>query len=122
VLSQAYHSRAISPGARALSAFYTAQRQIFDEELIEKTKRLQIIHQVETSKREAALQRAEAEVFVLKMCDLLPLWRMPTIIAERGASQSPQERAALIAAHRSQNPLADHGYTELMMLQMPAEG
>ncbi len=125
VLSQVYQQQ--GDFALALGhyqAFYTAQRQIFDEELIEKTKRLQIIHQVETSKREAALQRAEAEVFRLKNVELA------AALADADHHRQSAEQAShlksellSIAAHDLKNPLgAIMGYAELMMLQMPAEG
>jgi signal transduction histidine kinase len=104
-------------------AFYAAQRAIFDEELIEKTKRLQIIHQVETSKREAALQRAEAEVFRLKTVELA------RALADADYHRQIAEQASLlksellsIAAHDLKNPLsAIVGYAEMIMLEVPAD-
>ena len=99
------------------------QREIFDEELSEKTKRLQIIHQVETSKREAALQRAEAEVFRLKTVELA------RALADADYHRQLAEQASLlksellsIAAHDLKNPLgAIIGYAEMIMLKVAAD-
>ncbi len=104
-------------------AFYAVQREIFDEELIEKTKRLQIIHQVETSKREAALQHAEAEVFRLKTVELAGA------LADADRHRQIAEQASLlksellsIAAHDLKNPLgAIIGYAEMIMLKVSAD-
>ena len=51
-------------------AYHQAARIIFDEELSEKTKKLQILHQVERSKQEATLQRTQAELFRLRNVEL----------------------------------------------------
>jgi signal transduction histidine kinase len=122
-LSQAYQQQGnFSLALEHYQAFYTAQRQIFDEELIEKTKKLQIIHQVETSKREAALQRAEAEVFRLKNVELAAAL-VEADHHRQIAEQASRLKSELlsIAAHDLKNPLgAIMGYAELIMLQVPA--
>jgi signal transduction histidine kinase len=124
-LSQAYQQQGdFAPALEHYQAFYTAQRQIFDEELIEKTKKLQIIHQVETSKRETALQRAEAEVFRLKNIELV------AALADADQQRQLAEQASRlktellsIAAHDLRNPLgAVIGYAEMIMLVGPADG
>jgi signal transduction histidine kinase len=104
--------------------FYAAHQEIFDADLSEKTKKLQIIHQVETSKREAALEHAEAEVFRLKNVELA------TALAEADRQRQIAEQASRlktellsIAAHDLKNPLgAIMGYAELIGLQTPAAG
>lgn len=51
-------------------AFHATQQKIFDDDLTDKTTKLQIIHQVEASKREADLRLAETEVLRLKNIEL----------------------------------------------------
>lgn len=123
-LSRAYELQGdYATALRHYQAFHTAQRAVFDEELSERTKQLQIIHQVETSKREAALQRAEAEVFRLKNVELA------TALADtehhrQVAEQASQLKTELlsIAAHDLKNPLAAIiGYIELLLFQERAD-
>ncbi len=99
VLSQAHQQQ--GDFALALAhhqAFYAVQREIFDEALIEKTKRLQVIHQVETSKREAALQRAEAEVFRLKTVELAGA------LADADYHRQIAEQASLLKSEMPRSP------------------
>jgi signal transduction histidine kinase len=103
--------------------FYTVQQEIFNAELSEKTKKLQIIHQVETSKREAALEHAQAELFRLKNVELA------AALADADRQRQIAEQASRlktellsIAAHDLRNPLgAIIGYAELIMLQSPED-
>jgi signal transduction histidine kinase len=103
--------------------FYAVQQEIFNADLSEKTKKLQIIHQVETSKREAALQHAEAELFRLKNTELV------AALADADQQRQIAEQASRlktellsIAAHDLKNPLgAIIGYAELIMLQTPKD-
>lgn len=97
-------------------SFHTLQRAVFDEELSKKTKQLQIIHQVENSKREAALQRAEAELVRLKNVELAAALA-DTQHHRQVAEQASQLKTDLlsIAAHDLKNPLsAIIGYIELL--------
>jgi signal transduction histidine kinase len=104
--------------------FYNVHQEIFDADLSEKTKKLQIIHQVETSKREAALEHAEAEVFRLKNVELA------AALAEADRQRQIAEQASRlktellsIAAHDLKNPLgAIMGYAELIEIQSPVGG
>ena len=120
-LSQLYQER--GDFARALEhyqAFYAAEKQIFNDDLIEKTKKLQIIHQVESSRREADLQRAEAEVFRLKNIELaMALAEADRLrqIAEE-ASRLKSEMLS-IAAHDLRNPLTSIiGYADIALTQL----
>jgi signal transduction histidine kinase len=124
-LSQLYQQQGdFAAALEHYQRFYAVQQEIFNADLSEKTKKLQIIHQVETSKREAALQHAEAEVFRLKNVELV------AALADADRHRQIAEQASRlktellsIAAHDLKNPLgAIIGYAELIMLQTPVDG
>jgi len=123
-LSRAYQQQGdFAAALEHHQAFSAVQRVVFDAELSEKTKKLQIIHQVEASKREAALERAEAEVVRLRNVELV------AALAETERHREVAEQASRvktellsIAAHDLKNPLgAIIGCADLMLLQAPAD-
>ncbi len=123
-LSQLYQQQGdFAAALEHYQRFYIVQQEIFNADLSEKTKKLQIIHQVETSKREAALQHAQAEVFRLKNVELA------AALADADRQRQIAEQASRlktellsIAAHDLKNPLgAIIGCAELIVLQSPKD-
>ena len=104
-------------------AFYAAERIIFNEALSEKTKKLQILYQVEASQHEAALQRAEAEVARIRNDELaaaLANADHQRAIAEQ-ASRTKSELLS-ISAHDLKNPLnAISGYADLVLMLLDSD-
>ncbi len=123
-LSQLYEQQ--GDFSRALAhyqAFHTAARQVFDEERADHTRKLQIMHQVETSKKEAELEHARAELFRLQTIELA---QALTKIEEqrRLAEEANRFKTKLlsIAAHDLKNPLgAIYANAGLILTLLPEE-
>lgn len=122
LMAQLYEQR--GDFAQALTAFrqfHALERAIFDETLVEKTKKLQIIHQVETAVQEAELKRIEAELAHLKNTELQALLQeadRQRAIAEEASRF--KTKLLSIAAHDLRNPLSGIiGYADLLLMQFP---
>lgn len=122
LLAQLYEQRGdFSQALAAYRQFHDLERALFNETLSEKTRNLQIIHQVETAMREADLQRVEAELAHLRNTELQALLaeteRQRAIAQE--ASQFKTKLLAM-AAHDLKNPLSGiSGFADLLLLMLP---
>ena len=121
-LSQLYEQRGDFKQALAYyQRFYMLEHMIFNEKLSEQTRKLQIIYQVETSKKEAELKRAEAEVARLKNIELAEALanadRLRQIAEDANRFKT---RLLSVAAHDLRNPITTiSGYAGLLLLQLP---
>jgi signal transduction histidine kinase len=120
-LSQLYEQRGDFKQALAYyQRFYTLEHTLFNEKLSEQTKKLQIIYQVETSKKEAELKRAEAEVARLKNIELAEA--LANADHQRQIAEDADRfktRLLSVAAHDLRNPItAISGYAGLLLLQL----
>jgi signal transduction histidine kinase len=121
-LSQLYERRGDFEEALAYyQRFYMIEHALFNERLSEQTKKLQIIFQVETSKKEAELERAEAEVARLKNIELAAA--LANADRQRQLAEDANRfktRLISIAAHDLRNPITGiSGYAEILLLQLP---
>jgi signal transduction histidine kinase len=124
VLAQLYEQRGDFKAALAYyQRFHALERALFNEELLEKTKNLQVIHQVETSKREAELKRAEAEVVRLKNIELAAALENADRLREIAEEANRfKTRLLSVAAHDLRNPIgAISGFADLLLLQLPGD-
>jgi signal transduction histidine kinase len=100
--------------------FHTLERVIFNEQLSEQTRKLQIIYQVETSKKEAELKRAEAEVARLKNIELAEA--LANADHQRQIAEDANRfktRLLSVAARDLRNPItAISGYAGLLLFQL----
>jgi signal transduction histidine kinase len=124
VLSQLYEQRGDFEQALAYHRrFHALERALFNEQLSEQTKKLQIIYQVEASKKEAELKRAEAEVAHLKTIELAAA--LENAGRQRQIAEDANRfktRLLSVAAHDLRNPLHGiNGYTELLLLHIPED-
>jgi signal transduction histidine kinase len=103
--------------------FYMLEHALFNEKLSEQTKKLQIIYQVETSKKEAELKRAEAEVARLKNIELAAA--LANADHQRQLAEDANRfktRLLSIAAHDLRNPITGiSGYAEMLLLMLPGD-
>lgn len=103
--------------------FHDLERALFDERLSEKTRNLQIIHQVEAAMREADLRRVEAELAHLRNTEL------QTLLEETERQRSIAEEAnqfktklLSMAAHDLKNPLSGiSGFADLLLMMLPPD-
>ena len=114
-------SAVISSRRLLYQRFHTLEQTLFNEKLSEQTKKLQIIYQVETSKKEAELKRAEAEVARLKNIELAEA--LANADRQRQIAEDANRfktRLLSVAAHDLRNPItAISGYAGLLLLQLP---
>lgn len=100
--------------------FHSLERQLFNETLAEKTRRLQIVHEVETAKQDAELKRVEAELAHLRNTELQAL------LSETERQRSLAEEAnrfktklLSVAAHDLRNPLNGiSGFANLLLREV----
>jgi signal transduction histidine kinase len=101
--------------------FHALERALFDERLAETSKRLQIIHQVASARRDAELQRSEAEVARLKTIELAAA--LADVDRQRQIAEDANRfktRLLSVAAHDLRNPLSViSNYAELALMQSP---
>jgi signal transduction histidine kinase len=123
-LAQLYEQRGdVAQALANYRRFHTLERTLFSEALSEKTRQLQIIHQVETAKQEAELKRVEAELAQLRTIELQALLheadRQRAIVEE---ASNFKTKLLSIAAHDLRNPLCGiSGYAELLLKQLPED-
>lgn len=123
-LSQVYEQQGDTAQAlRHYQTYHAIEREVLNEERHEHTRQLQIIHQVESSQKEAELQHAQAELYRVKTIELA------NALAEaerqrQAAEQANQYKTELLsmAAHDLRNPLAAiNGYAGLILDLLPEE-
>jgi signal transduction histidine kinase len=124
VLSRLYEQRGdFAPALAHHQRFHALERALFNEQLSEQTKKLQIVYQVEASKKEAELKRAEAEVAHLKTIELAAA--LANADRQRQLAEDANRfktRLLSVVAHDLRNPLHGiNGYTELLLLHTPPE-
>jgi signal transduction histidine kinase len=99
--------------------FHTLERAIFDQTLSETTQKLQITHEVERMRRDAELQRAEAEMAYLKNTELAAA--LASVDQQRQLAEEANRfktRLLSVAAHDLRNPLSViRNYAELLIVQ-----